>query len=86
MLDGVTSRPAIRPAHARDAGAIGAIYDEAIASVLTFIRRSWGQEADPVTVATVAESRAATAKRDEPWSDNDLDALVRALSAPPPAN
>lgn len=64
----------------------GALDDEAIASVLTFIRRSWGQEADPVTVATVTEARAATAKRDEPWSDNDLDALVRALSTPPPAN
>jgi glucose/arabinose dehydrogenase/mono/diheme cytochrome c family protein len=64
----------------------GALNDEAIASVLTFIRRSWGQEADPVTVATVAEARADTAKRDEPWTDKDLDALVRALSTPPPAN
>ena len=64
----------------------GALDDEAIASVLTFIRRSWGQEADPVTVATVTEARAATAKRDEPWSDQDLDALVRALNAPPPSN
>ena len=36
--------------------------------------------------ATVSEARAATAKRDEPWSDQDLDALVRALNAPPPAN
>ena len=60
----------------------GALDDEAIASVLTFIRRSWGQEADPVTVATVTEARAATAKRDEPWSDQDLDALVRALNLP----
>ena len=63
----------------------GALDDEAIASVLTFIRRSWGQEADPVAIATVTEARAATAKREEPWSDNDLDALVRALNAPPPA-
>lgn len=64
----------------------GAMNDEAIASVLTFIRRSWGQEADPVAIATVTEARAATAKREEPWSDNELDALVRALNAPAPAN
>jgi mono/diheme cytochrome c family protein len=56
-----------------------ALNDEAIAGVLTFIRRSWGQDADPVTVATVTEARAATAKREEPWSDADLEELVQSL-------
>ncbi len=56
-----------------------ALNDEAIAGVLTFIRRSWGQDADPVTVATVTEARAETAKRDEPWSDADLQELVQSL-------
>jgi len=60
-----------------------ALNDEAIAGVLTFIRRSWGQDADPVTVATVAEARAETAKRDEPWSDADLEELVQSLTAVP---
>ncbi len=37
MLDRVSASPAIRPASARDAGAIGAIYDQAIATgVATF--------------------------------------------------
>jgi glucose/arabinose dehydrogenase/mono/diheme cytochrome c family protein len=63
-----------------------ALNDEAIAGVLTFIRRSWGQDADPVTVATVAEARADTAKRDTPWSDADLEEFVQSLEpAPKPA-
>ncbi len=57
-----------------------ALNDEAIAGVLTFIRRSWGQDADPVTVATVTEARVETAKRDEPWSDADLEELVQSLA------
>jgi mono/diheme cytochrome c family protein len=56
-----------------------ALSDEAIAGVLTFIRRSWGQDADPVTVATVTEARADTAKKDTPWSDADLEDLVQSL-------
>ncbi len=65
-----------------------ALNDEAVAGALTFIRRSWGHEADPVTPAVVAEARAATTGRAEPWSDADLDELVQELgpaSAPPAA-
>ncbi len=57
-----------------------ALNDESVAGVLTFIRRSWGHEADPVTVATVAEARAATAKREEPFSDADLNELMQELA------
>lgn len=53
--------------------------DEAIASVLTFVRRSWGHEADPVKVATVTEARSDVAKREEPWTDADLENLERRL-------
>jgi glucose/arabinose dehydrogenase/mono/diheme cytochrome c family protein len=56
-----------------------ALNDEAIAGVLTYIRRSWGQDADPVPIATVTEARAETAKREEPWSDADLQELVQSL-------
>jgi phosphinothricin acetyltransferase len=70
MLDGVTSRPAIRPAHARDAGAIGAIYDEAIASgVATFA--SGPHDAD--------ERRAWLAARTDRapvWVMDDADGVV----------
>ncbi|MEO5958757.1 MAG: c-type cytochrome, partial [Opitutaceae bacterium] len=46
--------------------------DEAIAGVLTFVRRSWGHEADPVATAVVAEARAATANRDTPYTEEAL--------------
>jgi glucose/arabinose dehydrogenase/mono/diheme cytochrome c family protein len=49
--------------------------DQTLAGVLTFIRRSWGHEASPVATAIVADARAATANRDEPWSDADLEEL-----------
>jgi mono/diheme cytochrome c family protein len=57
-----------------------ALNDEAIAGVLTFIRRSWGHESDPVTIQTVAEARAATAKREEPFSEADLSELQQELA------
>jgi glucose/arabinose dehydrogenase/mono/diheme cytochrome c family protein len=60
-----------------------ALNDEAIAGVLTFVRRSWGHDADPIPVATVAEARAAIATREEPWSDADLVELIQSLGPPP---
>jgi mono/diheme cytochrome c family protein len=57
-----------------------ALSDEAIAGVLTFVRRSWGHDADPVSAATVAEARRETEKREEPWSDPDLEDLLQALA------
>jgi mono/diheme cytochrome c family protein len=57
----------------------GLLDDEGIAAVLTFIRRSWGHEADPVDVATVAAARRDTRNRDEPWTEADLQELVKEL-------
>ena len=56
-----------------------ALDDEAIASVLTYIRNSWEHTAGAVTPATVARMRAATAARVEPWNDADLAEFVRTL-------
>jgi mono/diheme cytochrome c family protein len=56
-----------------------ALDDESVASVLTFIRRSWGHDADPVTPAVVTEARASTKSRDEPFSDADLEELMQSL-------
>jgi mono/diheme cytochrome c family protein len=53
--------------------------DEAIASVLTFVRRSWGHGASPVDVSTVATARAATAERTEPFHEPDLVERLRAF-------
>lgn len=55
---------------------LGAALDDAkIAGVLTYIRRSWGHEADPVTAAKVAAVRAATADRKSTWTEEQLQAI-----------
>jgi glucose/arabinose dehydrogenase/mono/diheme cytochrome c family protein len=53
--------------------------DEAIANVLTYVRNSWGHAAGAVSPAVVAQARAATATRLEPWTDADLAALAQEL-------
>jgi glucose/arabinose dehydrogenase/mono/diheme cytochrome c family protein len=56
-----------------------ALDDESVAAVLTFVRRSWGHDSDPVSPAIVSEARAATKARQEPFSDADLEELAQAL-------
>jgi glucose/arabinose dehydrogenase/mono/diheme cytochrome c family protein len=56
-----------------------ALNDEAVAGVLTFVRRSWGHDADPVSPRVVAEARKDTESREEPYSEADLQELVQAL-------
>ena len=52
----------------------GTLDDEQIAGVLTYVRREWGQGADPIEPATVAAIRKATAGRARPWTDAELAA------------
>ncbi|MEZ5276190.1 MAG: cytochrome c [Opitutaceae bacterium] len=49
--------------------------DDQIASVLTYIRQEWGNDAPPVLPATVAEVRAATAGRTTSWTQAELEPL-----------
>jgi mono/diheme cytochrome c family protein len=52
---------------------IGAtLTNDQIASVLTYVRREWGQTGDPVDAATVETVRAQTATRTQPWTDDEL--------------
>ena len=53
-----------------------AISDEQIASVLTYVRREWGQTGTPVDPGTVASVRALTKDRSRPWTDAELSALL----------
>ncbi|MCC7387203.1 MAG: c-type cytochrome [Phycisphaerales bacterium] len=46
--------------------------DEQIASLLTYIRRAWGNAADPVDPDAVARVRAETADRAKPWTEPEL--------------
>lgn len=50
-----------------------ALTDEKIAAVLSYIRRSWGNEAEVVTPETVAEVRR-TSRRSQPWTAEELKA------------
>ncbi len=47
--------------------------DQEMAAVLTYIRQSWGNDADPVEESLVAEVRALTEERDEPWTEAQLE-------------
>jgi len=49
--------------------------DTQIAGVLTYLRREYGNQAAAVDPARVATVRAATADRQKPWTDAELDAL-----------
>ena len=48
------------------------VTDEEIAALLTYIRRGFGNDADPVTPETVAGVRAETADRATPWTEAEL--------------
>ena len=50
----------------------GALSDEQIASVLTYVRREWGNTGAPVSVEDVQEVRGLTRTRTRPWTDAEL--------------
>jgi mono/diheme cytochrome c family protein len=50
--------------------------DDQIASVLTYVRREWGQTGDPVDPATVRTTRAQTTDRQRPWTHDELLAML----------
>jgi mono/diheme cytochrome c family protein len=49
--------------------------DATIAAILTYVRRSWGNEASPIDERTVESIRSVVSHRDEPWSDEELQPL-----------
>jgi mono/diheme cytochrome c family protein len=49
--------------------------DETIASILTYIRRSWGHESEPISAAQVQSVRGQVEGRDEPWTDAELEPM-----------
>jgi mono/diheme cytochrome c family protein len=51
---------------------LGGLTDEQIADVLTFVRASYGQQSSPVTTVEVKAVRAATGKRETPWTEAEL--------------
>jgi mono/diheme cytochrome c family protein len=50
----------------------GSLTSEQVAAVLTYIRRSWGNEAAPVDRTLVDEVRGVTSGRSRPWTEEEL--------------
>ena len=46
--------------------------DEELAAVATYVRKSWGNKAAPVTTATVTRVRTQHASRTKPWTSAEL--------------
>jgi mono/diheme cytochrome c family protein len=57
--------------------------DDQVASVLTFVRRSWGNNASAVTTALVREVRGASTGRTRPWTEAELSKLTQPDGPPP---
>jgi mono/diheme cytochrome c family protein len=49
--------------------------DATIAAILTYARKSWGNDAAPITPETVRAVRSVVGHRDEPWSEEELQPL-----------
>jgi glucose/arabinose dehydrogenase/mono/diheme cytochrome c family protein len=53
----------------------GALDDATVAAILTYVRKSWGNDASPISPETVRSIRSLVSHRDEPWSDEELQPL-----------
>jgi mono/diheme cytochrome c family protein len=51
---------------------IAKLSDQEIAAALTYVRREWDHDADPVDPKTVTEVRAEVGNRLRPWSEREL--------------
>jgi mono/diheme cytochrome c family protein len=51
--------------------------DADLAAALTYIRRSWGHQAEPVSSATVGTMRRAVIVRQRPYTEAELEELLR---------
>lgn len=54
-----------------------ALGDAELAAILTYVRREWGNTAEPVEPDTFARVRKSTADRKQAWSAKELEALGR---------
>jgi mono/diheme cytochrome c family protein len=50
----------------------GSLSDDQISSVLTYVRREWGNTGTPITPDEVAEIRGLTKSRTRPWTEAEL--------------
>lgn len=55
-----------------DMPALGALGDEQLAAIFTYIRREWGHTSAPVEPDTIKKIRAAVANRNDAWTQPEL--------------
>jgi mono/diheme cytochrome c family protein len=56
-------------------GHLSELSDATLAGLMTYLRRSWGNTADPVSAAAVADIRTASAGRNQPWTAAELESV-----------
>jgi mono/diheme cytochrome c family protein len=56
--------------------------DEQIASVLTYIRASWSNQANPIEPSFVAAVRSQTTDRTRAWTEPELDEFAESFALP----
>ncbi|MCR9106369.1 MAG: DUF1080 domain-containing protein [Gammaproteobacteria bacterium] len=62
----------VMPGH----GHLPALDDATLAGLMTYLRRSWGNRANPVSVAAAAQIRQSSADRQSPWTASELQAVA----------
>lgn len=68
VLNGKTSGESTMPP-------LRSLDDETIAAILTYIRRSWGHESEPISRTQVQIVRGQAERREEPWTDAELEPM-----------
>lgn len=56
-------------------GHLAELDDATLAGLMTHIRRSWGNKAEPVSIEKAAQVRADSASRTRPWTVTELEAV-----------
>jgi mono/diheme cytochrome c family protein len=72
ILQGLdTERNGVMPPH----NAMRELDDETLAGLMLYLRRSWGNSADPVSLEMTASIRQASSDRTTPWTVAELDVV-----------
>lgn len=58
--------------HMPGLGGSGAVKDQDLAAILTYVRRAWGNAAEPIDSTLIARERKASANRTFPWTAAEL--------------
>jgi mono/diheme cytochrome c family protein len=55
---------------------MGSLDDQQLAAILTYIRRTWGHQANAVSPDVIERVRAESRGRQAPWTVDELSALA----------